>query len=118
MLQLNLKQLITSRGINNPGKYLVKAGFTYYAASRLLNNKVDSISYRHAEQLCLLLNCSLDELFIWKQPPNTQISKDHPLQKLKPKQTGKLISEHLKELPLQKLEEVKNYIEQIRKDQI
>ena len=115
MLQLNLKQLITSRGITNPSQYLVKSGFTYYTTSRLLNNKVDNLSFRHVEQLCLLLNCSINELFTWQKPPNTQVSENHPLQKLKPKKTGKPISEHLKELPLDKLEEVKNYIEQIQK---
>lgn len=114
MLQLNLRQLITDRGISNPDQYLVKSGFTYYATHRLLNNKVEHLSFKHTEKLCLLLNCSINELFTWQPTENIQISNDHPLQKLKPKQTGKTISEHLKELPLNKLEEVKNYIEQIK----
>ena len=113
MLQLDLYRIFEDKGIDNPHYFLKKNGFTSHTTSRLLNNKVDSISFRHMEQICLLLNCSIDDLFLWTNEDMTGIYKDHVIQKLKRGQRKGNIINSLKKLPPDKLNEVRNYIEQI-----
>ncbi len=113
MLQLDLYRIFEDKGIDNPHYFLRKNGFTTHTTSRLLNNKVDSISFRHLEQICLLLNCSIDDLFSWTNEDKTGMYKDHVFQKLKRGQRKGNITNSLKNLPLDKLNEVRNYIDQI-----
>jgi hypothetical protein len=61
----------------------------------------------------LLLNCSIDDLFSWTNEEKTGIYKDHVIQKLKRGVRKGNITNSLKKLPLDKLNEVRNYIEQI-----
>jgi hypothetical protein len=61
----------------------------------------------------LLLNCSIDDLFSWNNEEKTGIYKDHVIQKLKRCVRKGNITKSLKKLPLDKLNEVRNYIEQI-----
>jgi hypothetical protein len=62
--------------------------------------------------MCLLLNCSVEDLFSWKSEDKTGIYKDHVIQKLKRGQRKGNITNSLKQLPLDKLDEVRNYIDQ------
>lgn len=111
MLQLDLYRVFEDKGIENPHRYLRKNGFTPHTTSRLLNNKVDSISFRHLEQLCLLLHCSIDDIFNWKSDEKTSIHKDHPLNKIRRGERKGSITGKLKELSPDKLNEVRNYID-------
>ena len=113
MLKLDLYRIFEDKGIDNPHYFLRKNGFTSHTTSRILNNKGDSISFRHLEQLCLLLNCSIDDLFSWTNDDMTGIYKDHVIQKLKRGQRKGNITNPLKNLTLDKLNEVRSYIEQI-----
>ena len=113
MLKLDLYRIFEDKGIDNPHYFLKKNGFTSHTTSRLLNNKVDSISFKHLEQICLLLNCSIEDLFSWTNEDITGMYKDHAFQKLKRGQRKGNITNSLKNLPLDKLNDVRNYIEQI-----
>lgn len=77
---------------------------------------MDSISFRHLEQICLLLNCSIDDLFNWKNEDQTGIYKDHVLQKLKRGESKGNIIGKLKQLPPDKLNDIRKYIDQIAND--
>lgn len=115
MLHLDLYRVFEDKGIDNPHHFLKQNGFTAHTTSRLLNNKVESISFKHLEQICLLLNCSIDDLFSWKNNDKTGLYKNHELQKLKRGQRKGNITNSLKQLPLNKLNDVRNYIDQIAK---
>jgi len=115
MLHLDLYRVFEDKGIDNPHQFLKQNGFTAHTTSRLLNNKVESISFKHLEQICLLLNCSIDDLFAWKNNDKTGLYKNHELQKLKRGQPKGNITNSLKQLPLNKLNDVRNYIDQIAK---
>ena len=117
MLQLDLYRVFEDKGIENPNRFLRKNGFTPHTASRLLNNNVQSISFKHLEQLCLLLNCSVEDLFDWKPEKQTEKNKDLVLHKLLRGQRKGNITTKLKTLPLEKLNDVRKYIDQITKDQ-
>jgi len=105
---------MADKGIKNPYQYLVKSGFTYFTAYRLLNNRVANISYKHLEQLCIVLHCTIDELFAWSPPENMQNANTHPLQKLIPQQNKTNIIDDLKQLPLDKINEIRKFINQIK----
>ncbi len=113
MLHLDLYRVIEDKGIENAHLFLRQNGFSAHVTSRLLNNKVDSISFKHLEQICLALNCTIDDIFSWKTEDPKQIYKNHALQKLKRGESKGNITHKLKQLPLDKLNEVRNYIDQL-----
>lgn len=116
MLKLDLQRLFEDKGIENPNQYLVKNGLTPHTVSRLLNNRVSSISFKHLEAICLLLNCTIDDLFAWEPTDKSDALKDHSLQKLKRgKKKGNIIGK-LKALPASKLNQVRDFIEELSKN--
>ena len=115
MLQLDLYRVFEDKGIENPARYLKKNGFTAHTTFRLLNNQVESISFRHLEQLCLLLNCSVEDLFSWHNETASAMYVHHPLSKLKRGERKGSITNQLKTLPLDKLNDIRNCIDQLSK---
>ena len=114
MLQLQLQASIAQRGVASPLKYLVKNGFTYHTAHRILHNTVDSISFPHLEQLCLLLNCTINDLFVYTKGNNTNIADTHPLNKLSKPPSTINISQTLQQLPYDKIKELEKMVEDLK----
>jgi DNA-binding Xre family transcriptional regulator len=116
MLKLDLQRIFEDKGIENPNQFLVKNGLTPYTTSRLLNNRVNSISFKHLEKICLLLNCTTDDLFAWENPDKSDTLKDHALQKLKRgKKKGNIVGK-LKTMPANKLNQVRDFIDELTKN--
>ena len=63
MIQLNVLELLEK---NNKTKYWLhkQLGMSYQNFSRMIHNQTKSIRYENIETLCLLLNCTPNELFI------------------------------------------------------
>lgn len=101
------------REIENPYRFLVQNGFNYHTAGNLLRNERDSLSYKHLEKLCLLLHCTPNDLFVWKKPKDVSIAEHHPLHQLKPKPQDINVLEKLRKLPLDKLEQIKQFIKEL-----
>jgi DNA-binding Xre family transcriptional regulator len=116
MLKLDLQRIFEDKGIENPNQYLVKNGLTPHTVSRLLHNRVSSISFKHLEKICLLLNCTIDDLFAWENPDKSDTLKDHSLQKLKRGKKKGNIAGKLKALPASKLGQVRDFIEELTKN--
>ena len=116
MLKLDLHRAFADKGIENPNRFLRQCGITSYTASRLLTNSVNSISFKHLELICLGLNCTIDDLFLWKPDKHTAELKNHPLQKLTQRERQGNIGQKLKQLPFDKLEQVRNYLDQLNKE--
>ena len=120
MLELNIATLLKTRGVDNASRYLVQKGMKYHTVNRLLTGKVDSMTYATLEQLCILCNCSPDDLFVWRRDPELQtpdnIPDDHPLQKLKPKEAVPNPVERIKNLSLKKLEKLKEFMDGLEKE--
>jgi DNA-binding Xre family transcriptional regulator len=113
MLSLAIKSLMEKRGIENPNQFLVKSGFNYYTASRVLNNVKGSVSFKHLEMLCIALHCSVEDLILWTPPKGMKNEDKHPLAKLKARKQKGNISSALKDLPPDKLDVVREYIEKL-----
>jgi DNA-binding Xre family transcriptional regulator len=117
MLQLDLLRLMEDKGIQNPNQFLVKSGFTYYTAHRLLKNKVGALSFRHIEELCMALHCTIDDLFNWKPDQDVINIDKHPLQKLKGRQRKGNINTAIKDFTPEKLDELRKFIHHLGQDE-
>ena len=61
MLKFNIEKLLKK---NNKSKYWLcqQMNITNRNLNRIINSETTSISFKYLEDLCLYLNCSLDEL--------------------------------------------------------
>ncbi len=116
MLYLNLQRILSQRGITSPNQLLIKYGFTPFTASRILNNKAAGLSNAQLEKLCLALRCTPNDLYAWEKPVDESVAKDHPLHALVPKPQRLDMVQQLRELPLDKLEQVRQFIEALPKE--
>ncbi|MFN7119448.1 MAG: helix-turn-helix domain-containing protein [Saprospiraceae bacterium] len=112
MLRLNLPAVMRQRGITNPVKYLLKKGFSRHRTGRLLRNEQGSISYKVLEKLCVALHCTPNDLLEWEKTGEVAIPDTHPLHQLLPRREEVNLLQKLQQLPLEKLEQLK----QIMKD--
>jgi DNA-binding Xre family transcriptional regulator len=113
MIYLNLKPIFEAKGIDNPNHFLWKNGFTRHSAHNLLNNKTAGISFRHLEQLCLLLGCSPNDLLTWQQTNKTNVLPTHSLQTLTKEKSKGSITQTLRQLPVNKLQELRNFLDDL-----
>ena len=116
MLELNISGVLKSRGVDNASRYLVQKGMKYHTVNRLLTGKVDSMTYATLEQLCILCNCSPNDLFVWHSSEGANLREDHPLYKLKPKDEVVSPVERIKNLSLKKLEKLKDFMDGLEKE--
>ena len=63
MLNLNVLSLLEQRGHTNYWLYK-QLGMSYQNFSRMVNNETKSIRYENIETLCLLLECTPNDLFL------------------------------------------------------
>jgi DNA-binding Xre family transcriptional regulator len=113
MLQLNLQRIFKARGIVQPYKYLVKGGFVPFTAHKYKNGKVEQIRLDHIEQLCILLNCTPNEIFEWMPNDLLDDRADHPLQAIRRRDKKIDINKLLSKMSLSKLEEVERMIAEV-----
>jgi len=111
MLTLDLQRLMELREIQNPRGFLVKAGFTYHAAGRLLKSELAEL--RYIEKLCVALNCTPDDLFGWVPDKGMRHAKGHALEKLAGRKRKGSIVPKLKNLPEDKLEQLHQFIDKL-----
>jgi len=62
MIRLNVLRLLEEQGKTKYWLYK-QLGMSYQNFSRMVNNETKSIRYENIETLCLLLNCTPNELF-------------------------------------------------------
>ena len=105
MIHLHLAPILQARAISKPFAYLRGKGFTHNAAHRLLNDPI-VLNLHYLEQLCVLLNCSPNDILLYTPSADSNLPASHPLQKLKAKPAaGNIISE-LRSLPPEALEKL------------
>jgi DNA-binding Xre family transcriptional regulator len=114
MLYINLRKILSDRGIELAIPFLEKVGLARYTAKRMLGNGNKYLGLEHAERICLALNCSPNELLEWRPDPGTTVAADHPLQKLRPKEQS--LSQQLRQLTPDELEAVQQFIGTLKGD--
>ena len=63
MVRLNVLALLEKQGKTRYWLYK-QLGMSYQNFSRMVNNETKSIRYENIETICLLLNCTPNELFV------------------------------------------------------
>ena len=64
MLKLNVLELLEKRGKTKYWLYK-QLGMSYQNFSRMVNNQTKSIRYENIEAICLLLDCTPNDLFVF-----------------------------------------------------
>ncbi|MBQ4598733.1 MAG: helix-turn-helix transcriptional regulator [Clostridia bacterium] len=62
MIRLNVLELLEKNGKTKYWLYK-QLGMSYQNFNKMVNNQTKSIQYENIETLCLLLNCTPNELF-------------------------------------------------------
>ena len=63
MIRLNVLQLLEKNGKTKYWLYK-QLGMSYQNFSKMINNQTKSIQYDNIEAMCLLLNCTPNELLV------------------------------------------------------
>lgn len=66
MIRLNVLPLLEKKGKTKYWLYK-QLGMSYQNFSKMVNNETKSIRYENIETLCLLLDCTPNELFILRE---------------------------------------------------
>jgi DNA-binding Xre family transcriptional regulator len=103
MLALNLKRVFALRGIEKPSGFMFKHGINRQTTYNLLRQETSVVKIEHIELLCRLLKCTPNDLFEWEGGADS-LSANHPLNDLKRNQTVQSIKEMIKDIPLEKME--------------
>ncbi len=113
MLTLDLARVMETKGIQNPLQFLTRAGFTYHTAGRLIRNQIAKLDYGHLEKLCLLFNCTPNELLSWTPAASLKGSDKIALSKLAGrKRKGNLVSK-LIQLPEDKIDQLSQLLDKL-----
>jgi len=114
MLYYNFKKMFDIRGIINPYKFLIKHGFSTSKASYIANDHYSSLSLVATEQLCLILNCTPNDLLEWKPEENATYRDDAALNKLI-RNDLKNVSQLMEDVPTDKFPELLSAFEEVKK---
>lgn len=116
MLYFNLLPVFKARQIDRPYTFMVKIGISPQTASKYLNNYVHVMRLDHVEKLCIALHCEPNELLCFNPSNKKPVEPDHPIQKLRQKETSMDLNYLLKTIPLAQLEEVAKVLVAQKKD--
>ena len=115
MLYFDIKRILKTRGIDEPYRWLVKNGFVPQTVHSWLNYQLGYIKPDHLERLCLLLNCTPNDLFDWREDGKTVVHDTHALRTLIKQKND--IQTTLRELPLDKLEKLGEMLAELNGDE-
>ena len=110
MMQLNLQRIFKARGISQPYKFLVQNGFVPFTAHKYKNSKVEHIRLDHIEKLCVILNCTPNDILEWMPDDLLDDTPTHPLQKIRVRNKKPDLNKLLSKYSLEKLEEIEQLI--------
>lgn len=76
---LDLRSVLTARGISQPKAFLLKIGINTNSAHKMLKGKSVQVNMKQLTALCLNLNCTPNELFVVR---DMQLPEHHALRNL------------------------------------
>lgn len=113
MIYLDIKRVMKVRGIENHYKKLVDLGISPAKVKNLLGKSAIRITFDHLEKICLLLNCTPNDLLVWR-PNDAQANPEaQALIKLKRDESEDL-SKIMKSLPIEKFDEIIGIIHSLK----
>lgn len=106
MLVFNPRRMFSRRMVERPHSELVKNGFAKSSATNLLNYDNRRLMIEHVEKLCLMLNCTPNDLFEWRGRKSETLPENHALNALKRDDKAENMTEMIKNIPVEKLAQV------------
>ena len=116
MLYFNLTRLLKLRGVERPYSWLVQNGFVPQTAVRWSKNEIGYVRPAQMERLCLLLNCTPNDLFDWRKDGKTAVHDTHALRTLTKPPPDTSVQSALRDLPLAKLEKLGEILADLNSD--
>ncbi len=110
MLTFNFARIFKARGIEKPFSYLVNAGYSDNFATRVANSKMEKMNLKDVEKLCVMLQCTPNDLLEWIPNAKEANAEKHPLATLRRKGSSTQLKQMLKTAPLDRLNEIENLI--------
>ncbi len=110
MLKVNLQRIFAGRAIANPYTYLVKQGFSKNFSTRLSAGKLQRVDLVKIERLCILFQCTPNDLLEWIPSAAEKDVETQPLRDLIRVNPNVNVLAVLNSLPYNKLAEVEKLI--------
>jgi DNA-binding Xre family transcriptional regulator len=110
MIILDVTRILKKRGVTHMRSYLVKQGFSAYAADLLSKKKPRVIKLDLLEQLCVMLHCSPMDLLEYIPDDKYNVPKNHPLYSFKKTDSEVDITAKLKTLPMTEIQELEEFL--------
>lgn len=110
MLHFNILRICKARGIDRPYSFLRKHGFGVSAATRIANDHILGLSIGNIETLCLLLNCTPNDLLEWTPSKEWVANTSHSLNVLKRQDKWTNVTQLVNGASLEKLEKLEEII--------
>jgi len=114
MLVFNPQRMFALRMIDKPHSMLVKNGFAKSSATNLLKYLNLRITVEHVEKLCLILNCTPNDLFEWRSRANESIPENHALNSLKRHEKSENLTDLIKNIPVEKLSQINDLLREMQ----
>lgn len=114
MLIFKPKRIIKLRQLEKPHKALVKCGISPSTATKLLGNYNIRLTIDHVEKICVMLNCTPNDLFEWKPKSGAELPENHSLNALKRNDEAENLSEIIKKVPIEKLSELTEFVRNLQ----
>lgn len=116
MINTNLQNLFALRNIQKPRTWMIKNGINANTADRLLRNEQRHLKFDDIEKLCLGLNCSPSDLFIWQPDSEADNIPNHPLQAIRSNKTLPDVMEELNRSTIDELKIVADFMAKLREE--
>ena len=113
MLFFNFKRIIKARGISKPFRYLLDQGFSVSFSTSMINNRTMRMDLETLEKLCVVSNCTPNELLEWVPDDPESDTPNHPLAPLKRTKVNQL-NQLISKIPIDKLDSIESLIRKER----
>lgn len=117
MLKLDLQPIFRMRDIKYPYTFLRAHGFTHNIAAKLVSGKPRQCYYRHIEQLCRILLCTPNDLFVWIPDENNVYPDNLPLKGLMMKPEEFSLVEEMKKMPFDEMVRFQEKVAEMLKEE-
>lgn len=114
MLIFNIKRILEMRGVSEHYRWLVRNGFVPQTATTWTKYQIGYVKPEHIEKLCVLLNCTPNDLFEWREDDKTILPESHALRSLKRDKDARSATELLRDIPADKLEKLASLVDQLK----
>jgi DNA-binding Xre family transcriptional regulator len=115
MLKLDIHPLLALKGATKKLAYLYNRGLSEGRAKHLISKNIKTISIADIEKLCLIFNCTPNDLFIYEESVSNPLPQNSALKKIVRTPIPSM-PELVKDLSIEQTTELMNRIIQFKKE--